>query len=131
MQIVESNQQEATKYAQVEEVSVPMALLEIFVSGVEADKPQIKKLNDKLQKQMDSCPNGKYCRILWYVDAGEKTPEQKKEWFLENAKSRYQLYTPETYVVNKDFVKIALQRIKKFEDSIKDVVNYGILRNKK
>ncbi len=118
-----------TKEGLIVTEKAPRVLLEIFVMGVEEDKPKIKKMNDELQAQMAKHRNGKRARILWYVDKGEKTEQEKIQWFMENCRSKYNIFAPtKTYSVKPDFVQSALIAIKKMEDSIDTAKKMGIAR---
>lgn len=107
------------------------ALLEILVYGIEEDKAAIKKMMENIQAQMAKTKRGKYARILWYIDKGEKTVEEKKNWLIENANAKYYVFTPESNTVKPDFVKTILSNIKKFEDSIKAMNGSQIRLSKK
>jgi len=116
------------------ETSTPKILLEIFVMGTDENKKSVKNLNEEIQKQMDSHRKSRHrCRILWYMDKGEKTIEEKKEWFLENANCKYYVYANDgkTFSVDSDFVSKTLARIKKLEDSIASMKQAGISVYKK
>jgi hypothetical protein len=102
----------------VKEGKVPRVLIEFLVYGVEADKKKIKKMMDSIQEQMVRARKGKYARVLWYIDKGEKTDEEKREWLIEHSKAKYFVFTKETYIVAKDYVKETLFKIKRLEDAI-------------
>ena len=107
------------------------ALLEILVYGLEEDKAEIKKMMENIQAQMAKTKRGKYARILWYIDKGEKTVDEKKSWLIENANAKYYVFTPESNTVKPDFVKNILANIKKFEDSVKAMNGSNIRLAKK
>lgn len=109
---------------------MPRVLLEFLVFGTEENKPKIKALNDKLQEQMHKARKGKYTRILWYVDKGEKTPEEKIEWLIEKVHAKYYIFTPADYNISKDYVKEVLLKIKRLEDSINGAKHAGIVVSK-
>lgn len=118
---------------QVQTPTTPKILLEFFVFGTEDKKKQVKKLNEELQKQMDSHRKTRNrCRVLWYMDKGEKTPEEKKEWFMENAKCKYYIFANdgETFHVSNDFVVKTLEKVKKIEDAIVSLKKAGIMVHK-
>lgn len=122
------------KKAVNEQVSVvekaPRVLLEFLVQGVEEEKPKIKPLLDNLQNQLFEHKKGKLARILWYIDNGEKTIEEKKEWLIENNKSKYYILVNE-YQIPKDFVKNVFLKIKKLEDAIDNAKSIGLTVSKK
>jgi hypothetical protein len=107
------------------------ALLEILVYGLESEKAEIKKMMENIQNQMAKTKRGKYARILWYIDKGEKTVEEKKEWLIENANAKYYIFVPEGNTVKPDFVKGVLLGIKKFEDSLKTMHVLKIIPSRK
>lgn len=107
----------------------PRVLIEFLVYGIEEDKSKIKPMLDDLQNQLFKHKKGKLGRILWYIDAGEKTIEEKKEWLFQNAKSKYCLLV-EGYSVPKDYVKTIFLKIKKLEDAIESARVSGLIINK-
>ena len=116
-----------------EEVQVtekaPRVLLEFLVYGIEADKQKIKPMLDDLQNQLFNHKKGKLARILWYIDGGEKSVEEKKEWLYENSKSKYYILI-ETNAIPKDYAKNIFLKIKKLEDAIENAKVSGIVVNK-
>lgn len=105
-------------------------LLEFLVFGTEENKKKILAMNDSLQAQMHKARKGKHTRILWYVDKGEKTPEEKRQWLIEKVYAKYYIFTPEDYKVSKDYVKEVLLKIKKLEDGIRSAKSAGIVVSK-
>ena len=103
------------------------ALLEVLVYGTEDKKPEIKKMLDNIQDQMAKCKKGKYARILWYLDKGEKTDEEKKKWLVENANAKYCVFTPTTYLVKPKFISDILTEIRKYEKSVANMKSYGVI----
>jgi hypothetical protein len=67
------------------------------------------------------------------MDKGEKTIEEKKEWFLENANCKYYVYANDgkTFAIDSEFVSKNLAKIKKLEDSIASMKQAGISVYKK
>lgn len=96
---------------------IPTALLEILVYGEENDRKEIDAMIDKIQNQMDLHKRGKYARILWYVDKGEKNVDEKKQWLTENAKCKYYIFAPDNRKVKSNWIQNILTKIKKLEDS--------------
>lgn len=127
--------EETTKPQNSEQTQVvektSFALLEILVYGLEENKIEIKKVMENVQNQMAKLKRGKYARILWYIDKGEKTDEEKKQWLLENANAKYCVFLPESHKVKPDYVKNVLSAIKKLEDSVKAVKGLEIIASKK
>lgn len=107
----------------------PRVLIEFLIYGIEEDKPKIKPILDELQNQLWKHKKGKLARILWYIDAGEKTVEEKKQWLFENAKSKYYILV-EGYNMPKDYAKTIFLKIKKLEDAIENAKVSGIVVNK-
>ncbi len=112
----------------VEPVSekAPKILLEILTYGIEESKAAMKRMNDELQNQMDSRRAKNRVRILYYIDKGELSIEEKKAWLIDKAVCKYYIFAPEDYKVSNDYVKNLLDKIKKVEDSIQAMKNTGI-----
>jgi hypothetical protein len=115
----------------IKEQKTPFVLVELLVYGIEDEREKIKKMLDKLQEQMGKTKQGKYARVLWYIDKGEKTNEEKKEWLIENANARYNIFTPEDYHIKPDYVKVMLGKIKKFSTALEDLKGAGVTFSKK
>lgn len=111
--------------------TIPFAMLEVLVYGNEDDKAKIKKMMDNIQEQMYKCKKGKYARILWYIDKGEKTEDEKKQWLIDNCNAKYYVFAPDTHTVKPDWVKNTLNSIKKFEDSLRTMQSYNVLPSRK
>lgn len=107
-------------------------LLEILVYGESKDKDKIKKLLDNLQEQLTDRKAKHRARVLWYIDEGEKSIEEKKQWFEDNICCKYFVYAHEEgkYYADKNFVKDTLMKIKKFEDAYVKLKTSGITFNK-
>lgn len=131
MNVVKDNDAETVVTGTPVKQSVAMALVEFFVYGVEDDKSKIHKLFTKLQEQMGKVKKGHLCRILWYIDKGELTDDQKKEWLINNSKCKYHIFVPTTYLVKPDYVKNTLMQIKALEYAIENAKAYGIVPTKK
>lgn len=116
-----------TEQAMVQPTEKPSyALLEVLVYGTEDKKPEIKKMLDNIQDQMAKCKRGKYTRILWYLDKGEKTDEEKKQWLIENSHSKYCVFAPTTYLVKPKFISDILMEIRKYEKAIGNMKTLGV-----
>ena len=113
------------------EKEVPYALLEILVYGLEDDRLKIEKVCNQMQEQLAKTKRGKYGRILWYIDKGEKTIPEKKEWLIEKANSKYIIFAPETHTVKPGYVKGLFLHIKKVEDSMNSFKDSGLVLTKK
>ena len=112
----------------VEPVSekAPKILLEILTYGQEENKSAMKRMNDELQKQMDTRKAKNRVRILYYIDKGELSVEEKKAWLIDKAVCKYYVFAPEDFKVSEDYVKSLLDKIKKVEDSIQAMKNAGL-----
>ena len=112
---------------QSQEKNVPKILLEFLVYGLEKNKSTVSKALDELQKQQEkSRVAKKRMRILWYMDNGEKTDDEKKEWLLFNTKSKYYKFIEKPYDIPKNFVKDCMQKIRVLEKSIDSIKNSEI-----
>lgn len=106
---------------------VPRILCELFVYGIEADKPKIKDTLEELQRQMDKARRNKHkVRVCYYLDKGEKNLQEKLEWFKENGKCKYFIEIDGTKKISKDFVKDTLVKIRVFENSLKSIKSANI-----
>jgi hypothetical protein len=111
----------------VEEKNVPRVLLEIFIYGEESNKVKIAKNLDELQVQLaKSRKNRNKARLMYYLDKGEKTVEEKIEWFTLKAKCKYFIAIDGTKLVAKDFIKSKLQKIRTFENSFNSLKSSNI-----
>jgi hypothetical protein len=108
------------------EEKVPKILLEILTYGKEENKASMKRMNDELQKQMDTRKAKNRVRILYYIDKGELSIEEKKAWLIDKAFCKYYVFAPEDYNVSDDYVKSLLDKIKKAEDSVQVMKNAGL-----
>tara|TARA_R110001599_G_C12211952_1_gene656633 strand:+ start:911 stop:1321 length:411 start_codon:yes stop_codon:yes gene_type:complete len=112
---------------QPEEKNVPKILLEFLIYGTDEDKPLVTKALDELQKQQsNSRAATKRMRILWYMDKGEKTPDEKKAWFERNRKCKYFKFIEPPYEIPKNFVKDCLQKIRLCENAVNSLKGAGI-----
>jgi uncharacterized protein YutE (UPF0331/DUF86 family) len=99
------------------------------VYGVEKDKERIKKMMAELEKQINSSRKAKYrTRVLWYLDNGEKTIEEKKQWLIENSNCKYYLFTPDNYDISSNYIKSLIDTIKSYEDSIQTLKLKGVVK---
>lgn len=105
----------------------PRILLEILTYGTEENKSAMGRMNDELQKQMDNRKAKNRVRILYYVDKGELSIEEKKAWLIDKAVCKYYVFAPEDYKVSEDYVKSLLDKIKKVEDAIQKMKNAGLI----
>jgi hypothetical protein len=108
------------------EEKAPKILLEILTYGQEENKSAMKSMNEELQKQMDTRKAKNRVRILYYIDKGELSVEEKKTWLIDKAVCKYFVFAPENYNVSEDYVKSLLDKIKKTEDSIQAMKNAGL-----
>jgi microsomal dipeptidase-like Zn-dependent dipeptidase len=101
---------------------VPRILCEIFVYGLEDDKKKIHLNLSELQKQMEKTRRNKHkIRVCYYLDKGEKSLQQKMEWYKAHGKCKYFVAIQGTEPIAKDFVKNTLSQIRLFENSFKSM----------
>ena len=112
----------------VEPVSekAPKILLEILTYGLEENKAAMKRMNEELQKQMDTRKAKNRVRILYYIDKGELSVDEKKAWLIDKAVCKYYVFAPDDYKVSEDYINSLLDKIKKAEDSIQAMKGLGI-----
>lgn len=107
--------------------TVPRILLEIFLYGEEKDKKKIRSTIEELSKQLNQARGNKNkCRVLWYLDNGEKSIDEKIEWFHENTNCKYFIELDGTKKIEKNFMKDSLQKIRTFENSFNNLKSSGI-----
>ena len=121
---------EKSEQPNVVETSVPKVLIEFLFCGLEKDKEKINKKMEQLQEIMAASKKADLLRALYYIDKGEKTDDEKKEWLIENAKCRYYCIVEPTQIIDKDFVKNKLNHIKRFQTAF-DNLRAGGLNIKK
>lgn len=111
------------------ETKVPKILIELLVFGLEKDRDKIKKMLEELDKQINASRKAKYrTRVLWYMDNGEKSVDEKKEWLIDNSNCKYYLFTPENYVISSNYIKSLIDTVKSYEDSIKTLKLKGVVK---
>ena len=111
------------------ETKIPKILIELLVFGVESDREKIKKMLEELDKQINASRKAKYrSRVLWYIDKGEKSVDEKKQWLIENSNCKYYLFTPENYNVSPNYIKSLIDTIKSYEESIKNLKLKGVVK---
>lgn len=98
-------------------------LLDIFIHNTEDNKEKVDLLLSKIQKQIDPYKNA--VSAMFYMDKGEKTPEEKEQWFLENGNSKFYIVV-DTLTVKPDFIKQAVVRLKNYHAALDGMKNYGI-----
>lgn len=97
---------------------VPRILLEILVAGEESQKKQIKSLLDSIQSQMNKARRNKNkVRVLWYIDNGEKSQEEKNAWLVENANCKYYVLLKHDSKIDSSYISNLLKKIRSFEQS--------------
>ena len=116
--------------------NVPRILFEIFLHGEEKDKEKIGRTIKLFETQLNKARSNKNkCRILWYIDKGEKSVDEKIQWFYENTDCKYFMILDGIKKIDKNFVKENLQKIKTFENSFNSLKSsnieiFGNKRNK-
>lgn len=111
------------------ETKVPKILIELLVFGLEKDRDKIKKMLEELDKQINASRKAKYrTRVLWYMDNGEKSADEKKEWLIDNSNCKYYLFTPESYAISSNYIKSLIDTVKSYEDSIKTLKLKGVVK---
>jgi hypothetical protein len=112
-------------------MKAPKILCEVLVHGIESDKPKIKRMLDKLQRLIDkSKTNNSKVRALWYIDSGEKTIEEKKQWLIENSNCIFYVFTPEDYKIADNYLSNIMLGVNMFDNSLKLMRNEGVVMKK-
>lgn len=110
----------------------PRILLELLVYGTEDNRPKIQSMLDEIQVQLNKArKNRNKVRLLWYIDKGEKSIDEKKEWLIENANCKYFVFTPEDNKVSKTYIRDLLQKIRLFENAFNSLKSSDIQLQKR
>tara|TARA_R110002153_G_scaffold123312_7_gene269404 strand:- start:848 stop:1270 length:423 start_codon:yes stop_codon:yes gene_type:complete len=104
------------------EKNVPRVLYEILLYGHNDNKTKVEITKNQLQEQITKSRVAKNrVRVLWYLDNGEKTDDEKKQWLIENAKCKYYVILNGLDNIEKSFVKDTLSKIRTLEKSVKSI----------
>jgi len=109
---------------------VPRIMLEILIYGENKDKAKIHAMSESINKQILKSKNKAFARQLFYIDNGEKTVEQKKEWLTEHARCAFQVFAPDDYIVADNYVVNLLMGCKLFDRSIGLMKKAGITKGR-
>ena len=106
---------------------IPRIMVEVLIYGVEKDKTRIKTLLDNIEIQINKSRKAKRrVRVLWYIDKGELSIDEKKKWLIDNANCAYYVFAPETYEVSSKFILSIVDNIQDFEKSVQGLKQKGI-----
>lgn len=112
-------------------MKAPKILCEVLIYGLEADKPKIKRMLDKLQRLIDkSKTNQNKVRALWYIDSGERSVEEKKQWLIEVSNCVFYVFTPEDYKIADNYISNIMLGVNMFDNSLKLMRKEGIVMKK-
>lgn len=117
---------------------VAKVLLEILVYGEESEKNKLNQFMEDIQEQIKNAKQSRRVRLLFYIDKGEKSDQEKIDWLIESSVCKYYLVinpkdeTFKGYVVPKDYIKNCMKNIKTFEESYDKMKKLGVTikRNK-
>jgi hypothetical protein len=100
-------------------MKAPLILCEVLVYGLTENKPKMKKILDQLQKQIDrSKINKAKVRVLWYMDSGEKTIEEKKEWLINESNCVFYVFAPEDLQIPDNYISNLMIGVNMFDRSV-------------
>lgn len=86
-------------------MKAPLILMEILAYDIEENKPKIKRMFDSIQKQLDkSKTNTNKVRLLWYVDNGEMTDQEKINWLIEQSNCVFYAFAPKDYNIPDNYI---------------------------
>lgn len=114
--------------------NVPRALVEILVEGEEVNKPEIKRVLDILQAQINKTKNNERVRIFFYITDSEKTKLDRIHFLKENMSCKYYILMDleaNGFSVKSDFIKEVINAIKKTESGIEQMKKLGVIINPK
>lgn len=114
------------------EMKAPLILCEVLVYGEEANKGKIKRMLEKLQKIIDkSKTNESKVRVLWYIDNGEKTNDEKKDWLIQKSNCVFYVFAPEDYKIPDNYINNLMIGVNMFDRSLGLMRKEGIVMKKK
>ncbi len=111
---------------------VSKVLVELLVYGVESDKEKISNFMQELQQQIVRSKQSRRVRVLFYIDKGEKSDDEKKQWLIENSVCKYYIIINpreeafKGFLVPKDYVRNCMKNIKMFEESFDKMKQIGV-----
>jgi len=109
--------------------SVPRILLEILLYGNNSNKKENAKISDQLQGQLNKMKRNKHkARCLWYIDSGEKSDKEKKEWLIKNSYCKYYVFLDcnDIFHLEKDYIKSLLSKIRILENAVQGIKSMDI-----
>lgn len=114
------------------QMKAPLILCEVLVYGTEDNKPKIKRMLDSIQKQINkSKTNQAKVRVLFYIDNGEKTIDEKKEWLINESNCVFYVFAPESYKVPDNYITNLMIGVNMFDRSLPLMRKEGIVMKKK
>ncbi len=82
--------------------------LAILLYGLEQDKPLLKEIMDKLQVQLNKVekpfPAKATIDVVFYIDKGEMSIEEKKAWLLGQTVAKKYVFLDEKSVIEDNFL---------------------------
>lgn len=111
---------------------VAKVLLEVLIVGEEKDKDKLNQFMEDIQEQIKLSKNSRKVRLLFYIDKGEKTLEEKTEWLINNSVCVFHvLINPKEepfkgFVVPKDFIKNCVKNINSFQTAFTKMKSLGV-----
>ena len=113
-------------------MSAPLILCEVLAYGTEENKPKIKMMLLKMQRLIDkSNINNSKIRVLWYVDNGEKSIEEKKEWLINESNCIFYVFAPEDHKIPNNYINNLMIGVNMFERAIATLRKDGIVKKKR
>ena len=114
--------------------NVSKVLLEVLVYGEEKDKDKLNQFMEDIQEQIKTSKQDRRVRILFYIDKGEKSNQEKEKWLIGSSVCKYyNLINPrgedslfKGFVVPKDYIKHCMKNIKTFEESYSKMKELGV-----
>ena len=114
--------------------NVSKVLLEVLVYGVHEDKDKLNQFMEYIQEQIKASKQDRRVRILFYIDKGEKSNEEKEKWLIDNSVCKYyNIINPrgenspfKGFVVPKYYIKNCMKNIKTFEESYSKMKELGV-----
>lgn len=85
--------------------------LSILLHGIESDRALLDVIKDKLQIQLNLL-NRDDLEALFYIDNGETTVEEKKQWLLEQCTGRRYVFVDSSTDIQDNFLLLRYNAIK-------------------
>ena len=77
-----------------------------------------------------SSENQSKVRVLWYLDNGEKTIQEKKDWLIKESNCTFYVFAPEDYKIADNYINNIMIGVNMFDRSLGIMRKEGIVMKK-